>query len=221
MPDIPEIKLSSAQAVSLALLLAKLARAFDWISPELANATPEEIERAKYVSALAEVAGFLNTFAGGYLLSSHFAKLASAIQDLNYGVTAPFLEAQTKGGNPRTSSAVWLARAHVALAVEAKRRTARVTREKAAQELCRQCPEIERLVDRKTEKPVWKSACFWRDQFIESRVSNYVGAHVFESGMSVLKQAAASDQLDAFVAHNLNHLRLTLREIQSNPPLLD
>jgi hypothetical protein len=201
-------ELSPAQAVSLAHLLVKLDRAFhgDPTQPDLASSPPWEIKRLRYVVALTAVAEFLDPFGAGHQLSRWFADLASAIQDLNKGVTRPLLKAPTKRGNPNVSSNDWRVRAFIALVVEVKMRAARLTREAAAKWICKECPEIKRLVTRQTSKPVWQSVCFWRDQFAEERVSNHEATAVFQAGISNLKNSNLK-QLDDFVARALAEVR--------------
>jgi hypothetical protein len=198
--------MAEVQAFNLKAFIEAVDRAFS--ANALVSGSKEEIERARYVVALTAVAKFFDTFKDTSFIANHFAELASAIQDLDAGVTRPLLSAAKKSGNPVEASNLWRARASVAIAIEARRRQGK-NRKVAAKSIAKECPEIQSLIRRQTDKDLWESILFWHNQFVGNRrVKNFEGAAVFKEGIKVLDKCEKDNgNLDRFVAWALTEVR--------------
>src|SRR5262245_28513915 len=107
-----------------------------------------------HVLALTAIARFLDQLGPDYLAheADQVAKLAQMLRDVNEGVRAPPLYPARAKRSDQTLA--WLARAHVALAVETMRRCGH-SRESATKWVAKRHPELEQLI---TESAVHRSS---------------------------------------------------------------
>src|SRR5262245_8842315 len=188
-------------------LTINLRRAFANLLTELKHAygqpARDDAEMlSQYALALQAIARFLNRI-GPYGDLAHFAeqfaKLAQRLQDVNEGVRVPMLYPAFAKRSDQTP--VWLARAHVALAVETMQRCGHI-REKAAKWAAKAHPELEQLI---TERGVHRSDDFetaiisWCEDFSSHKIRNEAAARAYSVGLDKLKAWAPncnSDQME-------------------------
>jgi hypothetical protein len=180
-------------------LLLKLKRAYGQPARDAADA------RSQHVVALLAITNFLARVGPtGDLadFANQFAKLATVLEGLNRGVRSPILDpAGVTRSDPPT---VWLARAHVATAVEIMRRFGH-SREAAAKWAARRHPGLQRLI---TERGVHRSANLekaiisWCKDFSSRRVRDDVAARAYSKALDNWKTWAPNcggDQLEAAI----------------------
>jgi len=199
-------KRSAEVARAYARYTINLQRAFSDLLPKLKRAYGQPARDAadtlsQHVLALLAIAGFLNRVGPtGDLahFANQFAKLAQALRDVDDGIRAPILTPTF--ANRADQSVVWLARAHVALAVETKRRCGG-SRKDAAQWAAKKHPGLEQLI---TESAVRRSRDLetaiisWCEDFSSHKVRNVFAARVYSDGLDKLKASAPncnSDQM--------------------------
>jgi hypothetical protein len=156
---------------------------------------------SQYALALQAIARFLKRIGPeGDLahFANQFAKLAQMLQDVNEGVRVPMLYPAFAKRSDQTP--VWLARAHVALAVETMQRCGH-SREKAAKWAAKAHPELEQLI---TERGVHRSddietaIISWCEDFSSHKIRNEAAARAYSVGLDKLKAWAPncnSDQM--------------------------
>jgi hypothetical protein len=184
-----------------------LQRAFGDLLSELKRAygQPARVAadtRSQHALALLAIAGFLNRVGPDgdpTHFANQFAKLAQTLQDLNEGVLAPMLYPALPKRSDQTL--VWLARAHVALAVETLRRCGH-SRKSAAKWAAKRHPGLERLI---TERGVHRSddietaIISWCESFSSHKIRNEAAARAYSVGLDKLKAWApncSSDQME-------------------------
>jgi len=184
-----------------------LQRAFNDLCVKLNHAYGQPADdaaemRSQHVLALLATAGFLARVGPTGDLA-HFAdqlaKLAQALNDLDNGIRAPMLDlALAKRSDP---TVVWLARAHVALAVETMRRCGHSSRKSAAKWAAKRHPGLEQLI---TERGVHRSddietaIISWCEDFSSRKIPNEAAARAYSVGLDKLKAWAPncnSDQM--------------------------
>jgi hypothetical protein len=177
-------------------LVSKLKRAYGQPARDTAEM------RSRHVLALMAIARFLERVGpDGDLadFANQFAKLAQALQDLHAGVRAPILTPALANRSDQT--VVWLARAHVALAVETMQRCGH-SRKTAAKWAAKRHPELKQLI---TESAVRRSRDLetaiisWCEDFSSGKVKNHNATHVYSEGLNNLKAWAPnrnSDQME-------------------------
>src|SRR5262245_20667277 len=159
--------------------------------------------RSQHVLALLAIAGFLDQVGPtGNLadFANQFAKLAQALQDLEAGIQAPILTSALT--NRADQSVVWLARAHVALAVETKRRCGG-SRKDAAQWAAKRYPGLKQLITEsgphlERGKKLEKAIISWCEDFSSRKVKTDFAACIYSEGFSRLEAWAPncnSDQM--------------------------
>jgi hypothetical protein len=166
-------KRSAEAARAYARYTINLQRAFNELLPKLKRAYGQPArdaadERSQHVLALLAIAGFLNRVGPDgdpTYFADQVAKLAQTLQDLNEGVLAPMLyPAPAKRSDP---TLVWLARAHVALAVETMQRCGH-SRESAAKWAAEKHPGLEQLITEsgtRRSKRLEKAIISWCEDF--------------------------------------------------------
>jgi hypothetical protein len=153
--------------------------------------------RSQHVLALLAIAGFLNRVGPeGDLahFASQFAKLAQALQDLEAGIRAPILTSAFTNRSDQT--VVWLARAHVALAVETMRRRGG-SRKSAANWAAKKHPGLKKLITEsgaylKRSKSLEKAITSWCEDFRGRKVKNHFAARIYSEGLSKLEAWASN-----------------------------
>jgi hypothetical protein len=176
-------------------LLPKLKRAYGQPARDTAD------ELSQHVVALLAVAHFLDQVGPDYLahVADQLAKLAQTLQDLNEGRRAPMLYPAFTSRSDQT--VVWLARAHVALAVETLRPRGG-GRKSAAKWAAKKHPGLQRLI---TENASHRSdnietaMISWCEDFTSCKVKNRYAARTYAEGLSKLRAWAAgrdSDQME-------------------------
>jgi hypothetical protein len=174
-------------------LLLKLKRAYGQPASDAAEM------RSRHVLALLAIADFLNRLGPtGDLadFANQFAKLAQTLQDLDGGILAPILTPALTNRSDQT--VVWLARAHVALAVETMRGRCG-SRKSAAKWAAKRHPGLEQLI---TERGVHRSRDLetamisWCEDFSSRKVKNHFAAQVYSEGFSNLKARAPNRDTD-------------------------
>jgi hypothetical protein len=181
-------------------LLPKLKRAYGQAARDTAD------ERSQHVVALLAVARFLDQVGPDYLahFADQFAKLAQALQDLNEGRRVPrMLYPPIASRSDQT--VVWLARAHVALAVETMQRCGH-SRKSAAKWAAKRHPSLKQLITErglslKRGKSLETAIISWcKDFSIVGKVKNHYATRVYSVGLDKLKAWAPnrnSDQIEA------------------------
>jgi hypothetical protein len=197
-----------ARARASARFTINLLRAFRDLVPALKHAYGQQpaLDAADalspHVLALKAIALFLDQVGPDYLAheADQFAKLAQMLQDVNEGVRVPMLYPALAKRSDQTL--VWLARAHVALAVQTMQWCGH-SREEAAKRAAKAHPELEQLI---TERGVHRShdletaIISWCEDFSSShKIRNDVAARVYSAGLDMLKAWASncnSDQME-------------------------
>ena len=187
-----------------------LQRAFNDLCVKLNHAYGQPADdaaemRSQHVLALLATAGFLARVGPTGDLA-HFAdqlaKLAQALNDLDNGIRAPMLDlALAKRSDP---TVVWLARAHVALAVETMRRCGHSSRKSAAKWAAKKYPGLKKLITEsgaylERSKSLEKAIISWCEDFSSHKIRNEAAARVYSVGLDKLKAWASnrnSDQME-------------------------
>ena len=178
-------------------LLPKLKRAYGRPAGDAADA------RSQHVLALLAISNFLARVGPtGDLahFADQFAKLAQVLQDLQAGIRVPSLTPALANRSDQTL--VWLARAHVALAVETMGRCGH-SRKSAAQWAAKKHPGLKKLITEsgpylERGKSLETAIISWCEDFRSRRVKNHFAARIYYEGLSRLKAWAPdcnSDQM--------------------------
>jgi hypothetical protein len=158
--------------------------------------------RSQHVVALLAIAHFLNDVGPDYLahFANQFAMLAQTLKDLDNGIRAPILNPPKARRSDQTM--VWLARAHVALAVETMRWCGH-NRKSAAKWAAQRHPELEQLITERgfnldRGKSLETAIMSWCRAFSRNKVTNpYAAAH-YSVGLDRLEAWAPNcDQIEA------------------------
>jgi hypothetical protein len=183
-------------------LLPKLNRAYGQPARDAADTLADT--RSQHVVALLAIADFLKRMGPDYLahFADQFAELAQTLQDANDGRRVPMFTPAIAGRSDQT--VVWLARAHVALAVETMQRCGHNRRE-AAKWAAKRHPDLKQLVtergaDIERSKSLERAIISWRDDFSSRKVKNHYATRVYSVGLDKLKASAPnrnSDQIEA------------------------
>jgi hypothetical protein len=197
-----------ARARAYARYTINLQRAFNDLLPKLKRAYGQPAGdatklRSQHVLALLAISNFLARVAPtGDLahFADQFAKLAQVLQDLQAGIRAPILTPAFTNRSDQTL--VWLARAHIALAVETMRRRGG-SRKSAAQWAARKHPGLKKLITERGPDPkrggsLEKAIISWCEDFISRRVKNHFATCIYSEGLSRLEAGAPncnSDQM--------------------------
>jgi len=186
-----------------------LQRAFGDLLPELKRAYGQPARdaadtRSQHALALLAIAGFLNRVGPDYLahVADQFAKLAQALQDLNEGKRAPILTPALANRSDQT--VVWLARAHVALAVETIQRCGH-SRKSAAKWAAKRHPGLKQLItengpDIERSKSLETAIISWCRDFRSGKVKNHYATQIYSKGRKRLGACPPncnSDQIEA------------------------
>jgi hypothetical protein len=184
-----------------------LRRAFSDLVPVLKHAYGQPARDAadalsQHTLAVQAIAQFLNRVGPDYLAheADQFAKLAQMFQDVNEGVRVPRFYPAVANRSDQTQ--VWLARAHVALAVQTMQCCC-PSRERAAEWAAKAHPELEQLI---TERSIHRSRDLettiisWCEDFSSRKILNDIAARVYAIGLNDLKALAPnwnSDQMQS------------------------
>jgi hypothetical protein len=199
-------RLAEVKARANARYTINLQRAFNDLLPKLKRAygqPPRDAAdtRSQHVLALLAIAGFLNRVGPDgdpTHFANQFAKLAQALQDLEAGIHAPILTSAFTNRSDQT--VVWLARAHVALAVETMRRCDH-SRQSAAKRAAKKHPGLKKLITEsgaylERSKSLEKAIISWCEDFSSRKVKNHFAARIYSENLSRLKAWAASRDSD-------------------------
>jgi hypothetical protein len=183
-----------------------LQRAFADLLPELKRAYGQPARdaadtRSQHALALLAIARFLNRVGpDGDLahFADQFAKLAQTLQDLQAGIRAPILTSAFTNRSAQT--VVWLARAHVALAVETMRGRGG-SRKSAANWAAKKHPGLKKLITEsgahlERSKSLEKAIISWCEDFSSRKVKNHFAARIYSEGLSRLKAWAPDRDAD-------------------------
>jgi hypothetical protein len=157
--------------------------------------------RSQHVLALLAIANFLNRVGpDGDLahFANQFVKLAQALQDLDGGIRAPILTLALANRSDQT--VVWLARAHVALAVETMGWCGH-NRKNAAKCAAKKHPGLKQLItergaDIERSKSLKKAIISWCGDFSSGKIKNHYAARIYSEGLSKLKAWAPNRNSD-------------------------
>jgi hypothetical protein len=210
------------QAHANARYTINLQRAFGDLVPELQRAYGQPAGNAaemllQDVIALLAVARFLEQMGPDYLVpyAARFTELAGALEGRSRGVRSPILEpASVKRSDPPM---VWIARAHVASAIEivrpvlkgreaaaaAKWAAKKQGREAAAEWAAKKHPSLKKLITEsgahpKRGKSLEKAIISWCKDFSSGRVTDKVAARAYSKALDNWKTCASnynSDQI--------------------------
>jgi hypothetical protein len=150
-------------------LLSELKRAYGQPARDAADT------RSQHALALLAIAGFLNRVGPDgdpTHFANQFAKLAQTLQDLNEGVLAPMLYPALPKRSDQTL--IWLARAHVALAVETIQRCGH-SKKRAAKWAAKKHPGLEQLITESgshRSKSLEKAIISWCEDFSSHKIRN-------------------------------------------------
>jgi hypothetical protein len=212
-----------ARARARARFTINLQRAFNDLLPKLKRAYGQPTDDAakmlsQHAYALLAIAHFLTQVGPDYLAheADQFTKLAQTLQDVPDGIRAPFLKPPIASRGDRT--VVWLARAHVALAIETMRRggyargrtrnrdhaTGRLRQKSAAKWAAKRHPGLKQLitesgVDIERSKSLEKAIINWCEDFSSHKIRNEAAARAYSVGLDKLKAWASncnSDQME-------------------------
>jgi hypothetical protein len=196
-----------ARANAFARADANVLRAVNDLLPKLMHAygrpaRDEADMRSQHVVALLAIAHFLSDVGPDYLahFANQFAMLAQTLKDLDNGIRAPILNPPKARRSDQTM--VWLARAHVALAVETMRWCGH-NRKSAAKWAAQRHPELEQLITERgfnldRGKSLETAIMSWCRAFSRNKVTNpYAAAH-YSVGLDRLEAWAPNcDQIEA------------------------
>jgi len=157
--------------------------------------------RSRHVFALMAIARFLKRVGPhGDLahFADQFAKFAQALQDLHDGIRAPIFTPALANRSDQT--AVWLARAHVALAVETMRQLGQ-SRGRATKWAAKKHPDLKQLItesgaDLDRSKSLEKAMISWCEDFTSRKVKNRYAARTYAEGLGKLRAWAVSRNSD-------------------------
>jgi hypothetical protein len=227
-------KRSAEVARAYARYTINLQRAFNdlWLKLQRAAGEPASdaaATRSQLAFALVAFADFLGQIGPTSDLARHFgdqfAKLAGALEGLNRGARSPILDpASVKRNDPPT---VWIARAHVALAVEimrpvlkgreAKAKWGAQGREAAAKWAAKKHPGLKKLITESAthrSDDIKKAIISWCKDFSRRRVTDDVAAGVYSKALDNWKTCASNcngDQIEG-EADRLLQEALTLND---------
>jgi hypothetical protein len=201
----PAAKRLAEVARARARYTINLQRAFNDLLPKLKRAYGQPArdaadELSQHVVALLAVAHFLDQGGPDYLahVADQFAKLAQTLQDLNEGVRAPMLNPAPVTSRRRDPTMVWIARAHVALAVVTMQRCGH-SRKRAAKWAAKRHPGLEQLI---TERGLHRSddiemaIISWSESFSSHKIRNEAAARAYSVGLDKLKAWAPDRDAD-------------------------
>jgi hypothetical protein len=197
-------KRSAEVARAYARYTINLQRAFNDLLPKLKHAYGQPAGdaaemRTQHVLALLAITNFLARVGPtGDLarFANQFAKLAQTLHDVHDGILAPILTPALTNRSDQT--VVWLARAHVALAVETMRGRCG-SRKSAAKWAATKHPCLKQLI---TERAVHRSddietaMISWCEDFSSRKVKNHFAAQIYSEGFSNLKAWAPNRDTD-------------------------
>jgi hypothetical protein len=157
--------------------------------------------RSQHVLALLATAKFLERIGAESDLAhfaNQFAKLAQALRDVDDGIRAPILTPTF--ANRADQSVVWLARAHVALAVETMRGRGG-SRKSAANWAAKKHPGLKKLITEsgahlERSKSLETAIISWCEDFSSRKVKNHFAACIYSEGLSRLKAWAPDRDAD-------------------------
>jgi hypothetical protein len=209
------------EEIARARYTINLQRAFNNLVPKLERAYGQPAGDAtelpsQHALALVAIASFLEQIGPDYLarFADQLIKLAGALEGLDRGVRSPILEpASVKRSDPPT---VWIARAHVALAVEIMRPVLK-GREAAAKWAAKKHPGLKKLITESAthrSDDIKKAIISWCKDFSSRRVTDDVAAGVYSKTLDNWKTCASnynSDQIKG-VADKLLQKALTLND---------
>jgi hypothetical protein len=202
-------KRSAEVARAYARYTINLQRAFGDLLPKLKRAYGQPARDAadtlsQHVLALQAIARFLNQV-GPVGDLAHFAnqlaKLAQTLDDRLEGVRAPMLDPAPVTSRRRDPTMVWIARAHVALAVVTMQRCGH-SRKSAAKWAAKRHPGLEQLITEggsSRSKSLKKAIISWCEDFSSHKIRNEAAAGVYSVGLDKLKAWASncnSDQME-------------------------
>jgi hypothetical protein len=185
-----------------------LLRAFGDLLPKLKRAYGEPagdaaVTRSQDADALWAIAGFLDRMGPvGDLahFADQFAKLAQKLDDLAEGIRAPSLEPAPVTSRRPDPTIIWVARAHVVVAVKTIQRCGHIRgRESAAEWVAKRHPELEKLI---TESAHHRShdlktaIISWCEDFSSHKIRNKRAVDVYSAGLDKLKAAAPNCTID-------------------------
>jgi hypothetical protein len=180
-------------------LLPKLNRAYGQPARDAADTLADT--RSQHVVALLAIADFLIRMGPDDLahVADQFAKLAQALQDANDGRRVPMFTIASRSDQ----TVVWLARAHVALAVETMRGRGG-SRKSAANWAAKKHPGLKKLITEsgahlERSKSLEKAIISWCEDFSSRKVKNHFAARIYSVGLDKLKACAPncnSDQME-------------------------
>ena len=133
--------------------------------------TTHEDERRAYITALIEVARFLR--AEG-LRRELLTDLAFALDDLNSGRVAAFLEPRKRPGSPPDGRVLWLKRVRVLGVMYALQKSG-MTRETAAKHISTQRPDLKCLMTRGKDLP--QAIQRWARELDEAKPGTLLGEY--------------------------------------------
>jgi len=202
-------KRSAEVARAYARYTINLQRAFGDLLPKLKRAYGQPARDAadtlsQHVLALLAISNFLARVGPtGDLahFANQFAELAQALRDVDDGIRATILTPTF--ANRADQSVVWIARAHVALAVETLRRCG-VSRKSAAKWAAKKYPGLKKLITEsgaylERSKSLEKAIISWCEDFSSHKIRNEAAARVYSVGLDKLKAWASnrnSDQME-------------------------
>jgi hypothetical protein len=213
-----------------------LLRAFNDLLPRLKRAYGRPARDAaemlsQHVVALRAIADFLKQMGPAHY-ANQLATLAQMLQDLNDGIHVPMLDPASVRGRRRDQTLIWLARAHVALAVEIMRRLLG-NRKSAAKSAAERYPDLKQLItesgsgvvvsgpgaDIERSRDLETAIISWCENFKSRKVKNDIAQRVYSKSLNDLKAWAPDrtrDELEAKADMLLQEaLRLPQREAET------
>jgi len=178
-------------------LLLKLKRAYGQPADDAA------VARSQHADAVWAIAGFLDRMGPvGDLahFADQFAKHAQTLDDLDEGIRASSLEPAPITSRPRDPTIIWVARAHVAVAVKTMQRCGHIRgRESAAKWVAKRHPELEKLITESADHrshDLKTAIISWCEDFNSHKIRNKRAADVYSAGLDKLKAAAPNCTID-------------------------
>lgn len=204
MPDHLEVKVPLSElAGHTAQLLANLQTAFE--RPDR-NAT----EQDRFMLALRRVSEFLDAIGAPMHYGTRFGELAFAIGDLEQGSVAPLLRPTSFGrGRAPDSSARWMGRAWVAVAMQALIQGG-AGHKQAARKIIQLEPEVTRLARVNREGRAWEPLLYWESAFRNHKVNNQGAARLYAHLMAEMAKRMDAETRRCLVAAAVQNAVQTL-----------
>jgi hypothetical protein len=171
----------------------QLSRAF---APNEKDDGSAEWKRAAYCKALVVIAEFSESITGNLSIATEFHSLAVALEDLDRGAVAWFLEPKAISHRKPPPTNLFIIRAVVALGIYTLIKGGK-KRKEAARIAVASIPDLKRLRSGKATGTPQSVALSWYDEFKVGRVINPDAVRTFEDKRAQIDSQLTADNFDS------------------------